>query len=91
MTVLVVEADEMILEGLTISLEPDGDGYAVCRKIREKAKCRLFFLMACDDEFHTVLALEQGADDYIVKPFRIRELLVRMKVILRRSEAYTNQ
>lgn len=45
----------------------------------------ILFLTACDDEVHTVLALEQGADDYIAKPFRIRELLARMKAILRRS------
>ena len=44
----------------------------------------ILFLTACDDEIHTVLALEQGADDYITKPFRIRELLARMKAILRR-------
>ena len=44
-------------------------------------------LMACDDEIHTVLAFEQGADDYIAKPFRIRELLARIKAILRRSGA----
>lgn len=64
---------------------PDGDGYQICRAIREKSQVPVLFLTACDDEIHTVLALEQGADDYIAKPFRIRELLARMKAILRRT------
>ena len=118
MTVLVVEDDNIIREGLQISLRqdgydvltaatqnaaldtisgnqtidaflldvmlPDGDGYTICREIRKKSDAPILFLTACDDEVHTVLALEQGADDYIAKPFRIRELLARMKAILRR-------
>ncbi len=64
---------------------PDGDGYQICRAIREKSDVPILFLTACDDEVHTVLALEQGADDYIAKPFRIRELLARIKAILRRA------
>lgn len=66
---------------------PDGDGYQICKKVRENSHIPILFLTACDDEVHTVLALEQGADDYIAKPFRIRELLARMKAILRRSGA----
>ena len=66
---------------------PEGDGYQVCKAIREKSDVPIIFLTACDDEIHTVLALEQGADDYIAKPFRIRELLARIKAILRRSGA----
>lgn len=119
MTVLVVEDDAIILEGLKISLEqegyrvlavstqadamellrkkeefhvclldvmlPDGDGYQICKAIRRESDVPVLFLTACDDEIHTVLALEQGADDYIAKPFRIRELLARMKAVLRRS------
>ena len=69
---------------------PDGDGYQICRKVREKSQIPILFLTACDDEVHTVLALEQGADDYISKPFRIRELLARMKAILRRSGAMSD-
>ena len=46
-------------------------------------------LTACDDELHTVLALEQGADDYIAKPFRMRELMARIKAVLRRTEKKT--
>lgn len=65
---------------------PDGDGYVVCREIRKNSQVPILFLTACDDEVHTVMALEQGADDYITKPFRIRELMARMKAILRRTE-----
>ena len=66
---------------------PDGDGYQVCREIRRNSSAPILFLTACEDEVHTVMALEQGADDYICKPFRIRELLARMKAILRRTSA----
>ena len=66
---------------------PDGDGYTICRAIRERSRVPILFLTACDDEVHTVLALEQGADDYIAKPFRIRELMARIKAVLRRSGA----
>lgn len=125
MIVLVVEDDEIIAEGLSISLKqegyqvlkattqaqamefiksdvnidislldvnlPDGDGYTVCREIRKKSQMPIIFLTACDDEIHTVLALEQGADDYIAKPFRIRELMARMKAVLRRSGSASGQ
>lgn len=64
---------------------PDGDGYVICREIRKRSQVPILFLTACDDEVHTVMALEQGADDYITKPFRIRELMARMKAILRRT------
>ncbi len=64
---------------------PDGDGYQVCKAIRDKSDVPILFLTACDDEIHTVLALEQGADDYIAKPFRIRELIARIKAIMRRT------
>lgn len=64
---------------------PDGNGYEICREIRKNSDVPILFLTACDDEVNTVMALEQGADDYISKPFRIRELLARMKAILRRA------
>ena len=68
---------------------PDGDGFSVCKAIRSRSEVPVIFLTACDDEIHTVLAFEQGADDYIAKPFRIRELLARIKAVLRRSGADT--
>lgn len=66
-------------------LLPDGDGFMVCGEIRKRTDTPILFLTACDDEVNTVRALEQGADDYLSKPFRIRELLARMKAILRRT------
>ncbi len=63
---------------------PDGNGYEICSEIRKYSDLPIIFLTACDDELHTVLALEQGADDYISKPFHIRELIARMKAVLRR-------
>ena len=63
---------------------PDGDGYQICRAIREKSDVPIIFLTAFDDEVHTVLGFENEADDYITKPFRIRELLARIKAVCRR-------
>lgn len=90
----VSEAMEQIRNGQDIGfylldiMLPDGDGYQVCREIRKRSKAPILFLTACEDEVHTVMALEQGADDYISKPFRIRELTARMKAILRRTSGY---
>lgn len=64
---------------------PDGTGYDICNEIRKNSDTPIIFLTACDDEVHTVLALEQGADDYIAKPFRMRELIARIKAVLRRT------
>ena len=68
---------------------PDGTGYDICAEIRKNSETPIIFLTACDDELHTVLALEQGADDYIAKPFRMRELMARIKAVLRRTEKKT--
>ena len=64
---------------------PDGTGYDVCASIRAQGDIPVIFLTACDDEVHTVLALEQGGDDYITKPFRMRELMARIRAVLRRT------
>ena len=68
---------------------PDGTGYDICAEIRKNSDTPIIFLTACDDELHTVLALEQGADDYIAKPFRMRELMARIKAVLRRTGGRT--
>ena len=65
---------------------PDGTGFEICRAIRARSQVPILFLTACSDEVNTVMALEQGADDYIAKPFHLRELLARMKAILRRTQ-----
>lgn len=64
---------------------PDGSGFQVCDAIRVRGSTPILFLTACDDEVNTVRALETGGDDYIPKPFRVRELLARMGAVLRRS------
>lgn len=64
---------------------PDGNGYDVCRYIKEKGDTPVIFLTASDAEVNVVMGLEMGADDYVCKPFRIGELMARIKTVLRRS------
>ena len=64
---------------------PDGTGYDFCKEIRKDSKVPVIFLTACDEEVNIVLGLDIGGDDYITKPFRIRELISRIKAVLRRS------
>jgi len=64
---------------------PDGNGYELCKYIREKSDVPIIFLTACDDEVNIVQGLELGGDDYITKPFRVRELLSRIKASIRRN------
>lgn len=63
---------------------PDGSGYDVCKKIKEIGDLPVIFLTAFDDEVNVVMGFDMGADDYISKPFRVKELLVRIKSVLRR-------
>ena len=63
---------------------PDGNGYDVCKRIKEKGDLPVIFLTAYDDEINVVMGFDLGADDYIAKPFRVKELLVRIKSVLRR-------
>jgi two-component system KDP operon response regulator KdpE len=64
---------------------PDGDGVDVCRAIREWSEMPILVLSAVGDEDHKVRALEAGADDYVTKPFSPRELVARLRAILRRA------
>lgn len=64
---------------------PDGSGYELCKYIRSKSDVPIMFLTALDDEVNVVLGLEIGGDDYITKPFRVRELLSRVKALIRRN------
>lgn len=66
---------------------PDGNGYELCKEIKEKDDIPVLFLTAYDDEVNVIMGLELGADDYICKPFRVRELIARIKAVLRRAEA----
>ncbi|MBQ7718348.1 MAG: response regulator transcription factor [Clostridia bacterium] len=63
---------------------PGLDGFGVCRKVREKSSVPIIMLTARDEEVDKVLGLELGADDYMTKPFSVRELLARVKANLRR-------
>ncbi len=68
---------------LDVSL-PDGNGFEICKEIKEKNDIPVIFLTAQDEETSVVLGLDLGADDYIVNPFRTRELISRIKSVLRR-------
>lgn len=65
---------------------PEMDGNEVCREIRRSSDVPIIMLTAKGETFDKVLSLELGADDYLVKPFEVKELMARMKAILRRSE-----
>lgn len=70
---------------------PDGSGYDICRLIKEQGDLPVIFLTAYDDEVNVVMGFDLGADDYITKPFRLKELLVRIKSVLRRyNKDYNN-
>lgn len=78
-----VENEEFDLYILDLTLS-DGNGYEVCSLIKSKGDLPVIFLTAYDDEINVVTGFELGADDYISKPFRVRELLARVKSVLRR-------
>ena len=78
-----VENEEFDLYILDLTL-PDGNGYEVCSLIKSKGDLPVIFLTAYDDEINVITGFELGADDYISKPFRVRELLARIKSVLRR-------
>ena len=63
---------------------PKMDGFDVCRKVREKSNVPIIMITARDEEVDKVLGLELGADDYITKPFSVRELIARVKANMRR-------
>lgn len=64
---------------------PDGNGYDLCREINSSKSVPIIFLTACSEEVNIVMGLDMGADDYITKPFKIRELVSRIKAVLRRT------
>jgi two-component system response regulator VicR len=78
-----IEHNEMDMALLDISL-PDGNGYDVCRFIKGKSDIPVIFLTVNDDEANVVMGLDMGADDYIAKPFRLRELISRIHSVFRR-------
>ncbi len=65
---------------------PELDGWQVCRRIRAKSECPIIMLTAKGEIFDKVLGLELGADDYVVKPFEAKEVVARIKAVLRRTQ-----
>jgi DNA-binding response OmpR family regulator len=65
---------------------PDIDGFDVCQRMREHSRVPIVMLTARDEELDRVMGFEFGADDYVLKPFSVRELSARIKAILRRAE-----
>ena len=69
---------------------PKMDGLAVCKRIRHTLNVPILMLSAKDEEIDKILGLELGADDYVTKPFSVRELMARVKANLRKAEVTTN-
>src|SRR3990172_8845918 len=65
---------------------PEVDGYEVCRRVRLHSDLPILMLTARDDDVDKIVGLELGADDYLTKPFNPRELVARVRAILRRSQ-----
>lgn len=74
---------------LDVSL-PNGNGFDICKYIKQKKNIPVIFLTAKDEEKDVVMGFELGADDYIIKPFRNRELISRIKNVLRRKSNLDN-
>ena len=83
---LHAHAEQLSLVILDVML-PDTDGFALCRIVRQRSNLPIIMLTASSDETDRVVGLELGADDYIAKPYSPRELLARIKAILRRAGA----
>lgn len=79
----ILEREECDLVLLDIAL-PDGNGFDFCRMIKREGRIPVIFLTAKDEEADVVKGLDLGADDYVIKPFRNRELVSRIKAALRR-------
>src|ERR671919_87360 len=92
-TILIVEDERDLSNLVRRHLEDEGhrvlqafDGLEVCRRLRRESIVPILMLTARSEEIDRVLGLEVGADDYLTKPFSIRELLARVRAILRRVE-----
>ena len=83
---LEVAAREMPALVMLDILMPELDGTAVCTRLRTKSDLPVIFLTSKDEEMDRILGLELGADDYVVKPFSPRELVARVKAVLRRRK-----
>ena len=87
----LVDQEDPWMVILDVGLPGRSDGFEVCRQIRSKSTIPVLFLTARDDEVDRILGLELGADDYLVKPFSPRELVARVRAILRRTQGGERQ
>ena len=78
-----IEPDLVLLDVML----PDGSGFDVCRELRQRSQVPIIMLTARGEEADRVIGLELGADDYVVKPFSAREVVARIRAVLRRTEA----
>ncbi len=93
------DGEDAVSKAMTVSPDlilldvmlPKLDGFSVCKKIREKSSVPILMLTAREEELDKVLGLELGADDYITKPFSIRELMARVKANMRRTEVIVEE
>lgn len=83
----VIRARQPDFVVLDIGLPGDLDGFDVCRELRQSSNVPVLFLTARDDEVDRILGLEMGADDYVTKPFSPREIVARIKAVLRRGRS----
>jgi DNA-binding response OmpR family regulator len=81
----LIDQHRPVMVVLDIGL-PDIDGFEVCRRIRARSAVPVLFLTARDGELDRIIGLELGADDYVTKPFSPREIVARVKAILRRGQ-----
>jgi DNA-binding response OmpR family regulator len=79
---------DLLLLDLTL---PDGTGFEICKKVRLTSAVPIIFLTASDEEVNVVMGLDIGADDYITKPFKLNELISRIKALLRRSQHFNTE
>lgn len=88
-TLNILDKEKFDLVLLDVSL-PDGNGFDICKYIKERKNTPVIFLTAKDEEKDVVQGFDLGADDYIIKPFRNRELISRINNVLRRKENFNN-
>jgi DNA-binding response OmpR family regulator len=81
----IVQRDRPVLVVLDIGLKGASDGFQICRRIREEGTTPVIIMTARGEEVDRVLGLELGADDYVTKPFSPREMVARVRAVLRRS------
>ncbi len=82
------ESPDMVLLDIMM---PGLDGWQVCREIRKKSNCPIIMITAKGETFDKVLGLELGADDYVVKPFDTKEIVARIKAVMRRTGKNTSE